>query len=692
MKLWKEYNGHELKIIGKRNKYDNTIFTFDIETTSYFILDGKQHKTIEYLDLSKEEQDKCIFMSTMYIWMFSVDDVVYYGRTWKEFRLFLDRLFYFGTEIKKYVYVHNLSYEFEFLRNEFNFKSVFSRKSRKVMKCELEDYNLEFRCSYFLTNLKLERLPEIYKLPIKKLVGNLNYSLIRHSSTKLTEKELAYCENDCLVVYEYIKLELKKYEVIKKIPLTSTGHVRKELKELIDKNYRYKYKVQKSINTDGHIYNLLSKAFAGGYTHANWIKANEIIKNVTSFDFTSSYPFVMLTEKYPCSIFRKCKLKTYEELDEKFCYIVKLKAKNIKCKYYNNFISQSKCEYIVNGRYDNGRIMKADEIEIILTDVDLKLIFETYEIESYEFEEIYWAYKNYLPSEFLKFVLDKYEKKTQYKNVEGKEIEYAIEKSLFNALYGLSVTNNIRDNVIFDNINWSEVPLTNEEIIKLLEKQKDEGFMSYSWGVFITAYARRNLIENLIKLDDKVLYADTDSLKLEDGFDISVIENYNKKVEEKIKNVCKDLELPIEKFKPKDSKGKEHCLGLFECESKSGCKYTYDEFITQGAKKYAYVDSEDKKIHITVSGVPKNGAKGLKSLKDFKDDFVFEYKYTNKNIIYYNDDQVEFLLTDYHGKKQIVNDKYGCCLLPTTYSLGKSEEYRDLISDISSKHAIFKEG
>ena len=52
----------------------------------------------------------------------------------------------------------------------------------------------------------------------------------------------------------------------------------------------------------------------------------------------------------------------------------------------------------------------------------------------------------------------------------------------------------------------------------------------------------------------------------------------------------------------------------------------------------------------------------------------------------------EFLLTDYHGKKQLVNDKYGCCLLPTTYSLGKSSEYRDLISDFSSKHAEFKEG
>lgn len=49
---------------------------------------------------------------------------------------------------------------------------------------------------------------------------------------------------------------------------------------------------------------------------------------------------------------------------------------------------------------------------------------------------------------------------------------------------GLSVTNNIRDNVVFDNTCWKEVPLTNEEITSLLEKQKDAGFMSYSWRSF----------------------------------------------------------------------------------------------------------------------------------------------------------------------------------------------------------------
>lgn len=262
MKKWIEYEGHEVIKTGKREQYDNTIFTFDIETTSFLSLHNKQIEACNYLNLNQSQKDDSIPMGIMYIWMFSINDVVYYGRTWREFRLFLERLFYFGTDIKKYVFVHNLSWEFQFMRNEFRFKNVFSRKSRKVIKCELEDYNLEFRCSYYMSSVKLERLPDIYNLDVKKLVGNLDYTKIRHNKTELTEQEKEYCKNDCLVVYKYIQMLLEKYKTIKKIPITATGFVRKEFRELVEKNYIYKRKVGKCINIDGHIFNILTSAFA----------------------------------------------------------------------------------------------------------------------------------------------------------------------------------------------------------------------------------------------------------------------------------------------------------------------------------------------------------------------------------------------------------------------------------------------
>lgn len=200
MKNYKEFKYYFGEIEGQRKKIDNTIYSFDIETTSYIKLDNKIMEGIKYQELSKEEKEKVEFCSCMYEWTFSINQDVYYGRKWEELIEFLDRLELYNPE-HKIVFVHNLSFEFQFLKSVFDLKDVMARKSRKVMRCFMEDYNIEFRCSYFMSNCKLSKLPEIYNLPVKKLVGDLDYTKIRTPVTELTEKELEYCEHDCLVVY-----------------------------------------------------------------------------------------------------------------------------------------------------------------------------------------------------------------------------------------------------------------------------------------------------------------------------------------------------------------------------------------------------------------------------------------------------------------------------------------------------------
>lgn len=675
--------------LGKRKTFDNNIYVLDIESTSYLILNGRQLSSLEYSNLNEDEKNYCLKYSTMYMWQFSINDQVYYGRTWEQLKIFMKWLEDDIPE-QKFLFVHNLSFEFQFLKNVFDFENVMARKAHKVMKCDIINMNYTLKCSCIMSNCSLERLADVYKLPVKKLKGQLDYNKIRHSLTKLTEDELKYGENDCLVVYHYILKELQVYGDVKNIPLTSTGHVRRELKEITNKNYHYKRKTSIAINVDPHVYNLLVEAFAGGYTHANWIYADEIIKNVDSYDITSSYPYVMLSELYPMTSFRKCNLTNLDEISKRFAYIIKLRMTNVRSKYFNNFISASKCVKIKGAKYDNGRIIEADELETTITDVDYHILKRAYNFD-YEVIEIYYSVYQYLPIEFIKFILDKYVKKTQYKDDSEHELEYALEKGKFNALYGMSVTNTIRDNVLYDNETkmWSEEELTNEEIVEKLELEKKKSFLSFSWGVWVTAYARRNLINRIIDLDKYVLYCDTDSIKLRPGYDKNVFLNYNKDVESKIKKVCNDLNLDFNMYCPEDIHGKKHLLGVFECETKGNREYTYDEFITQGAKKYAVkIDGE---IKITVAGVPKCGASQLKTLKDFKDNLVFNYEYTGKNLLFYSDDQVPFILTDYNGIKYEVTDKSGCCLVPNTYVLSKSEEYATLLSDNSSKRAKYKE-
>lgn len=267
------------------------------------------------------------------------------GRTWQEFKKFLDKLERYIPE-KKIIFIHNLSFEFQFLKGVFNFTDVLARKSHKVMRCSFEDYNIELRCSYIMSNCALEYLPKLFNLPVEKLVGNLDYTKLRTPATKLTDDELKYCENDCLVIYNYIIEELKTYITVDKIPLTSTGHVRKELKDIVMNDYNYRNKVRRAINTDPHIYNILQDAFAGGYTHANWIYTDEILNNVDSYDFTSSYPYILVTHQFPSYEFKPCKIDKLEKMSKRFAYLLIVKFKNIKSKYYNNFISQSKCRNI----------------------------------------------------------------------------------------------------------------------------------------------------------------------------------------------------------------------------------------------------------------------------------------------------------------------------------------------------------
>lgn len=679
-----KFKTFEAKKEGKRKIFDNNIYTFDIETTSYLILDGKQYNTLDYESFSEKEKARCEKRSCMYIWMFGVNDNVYYGRTWEELKIFLN---YINDNIPytKYLFIHNLSFEFQFLKSNFNFTDVMARKTHKPITAILEDYNFICKCSYMSSNSSLENLPKIFNLMIEKKVGDLDYLKIRHFKTSLTEKELGYCEYDCLVLYEYIKKELETYKTVKNIPTTNTGKVRRELKELTLKDFKYKKYVKSSINTDPHVYNLLIEAFAGGYTHANRVFAGDIIKDVKSFDECSAYPYVMTTFKFPGTEFKKCNIKKLEDISSRFAYLLVVKFTNIRCKYYNTFISMSKCKNLKGAIYDNGRIIKASEIIITLTDIDFKFIMDSHYIDSYEILDSYYSLYKYLPKKLINFILDKYVSKTELKNVEDKKDEYQRIKGMFNSIYGMTVTNNIRDDVIYDNDKkvWEEVELTNEKIIECLNNEKKKSFLSFSYGVWVTAYARDNLLRRVIELDEYVVYCDTDSIKLRTGFDENIFNEYNKSVLDKIKYVSNLLNIDINRFSPKDIKGISHPLGVFEIDG------VYIEFITQGAKKYAYKDDEG--LHITVSGVPKKAKVALKKLEDFKDEYVFKYKDTNKNTLFYTENQAPFELVDYLGNKCVVNDITGVCLVPTTYELGKSLDYANLISDESSKRAIYKE-
>jgi len=671
----------------KRKMYSNDILCFDIETTSLFYIDG-EFKTFDY-SKPKEFYKGIEKRALPYIWQFSFNDKTYYCRDFMMFGILLKAIS--DENIKQYIYIHNLAFEFHWLLNiikKFNWhiENILARGVRKVIQFEVKELNIVFRCSYALTNLSLEKSGLQFNTEHSKLVGNLDYNVARSPLTKLSTKELEYCENDIIVMYEFLQIYREEYGSIKNIPITQTGEVRKDINKHVD--YGYHKKVWQNI-PDSTIYQMLMCAFMGGVTHANMKHSGKVLNNVASFDYSSSYPFRLVTCKFPSTKFFRIDTDEIEYFKEKCCILYHIKIKNFKSKLYNNYIPSSKCIVKKGCRYDNGRIIKGAEIEIYLTDVDLEIIQSSYQIEEIEYIDIYASYKNYLPKVIIELILDYFEKKTKLKGNADFEYLYMKSKQKINSMFGCAVTNPLKQNYDFDiendEHNWKSGELTEEFIDKKIEdmKQSFSVLFTYGVGVWCTAYARQGLWNLVSQIDRDSIYFDTDSDKILNYEKYkNIIDKINKENYNVIKEISETYEIPLEKFSPTDIKGNKHTIGLLEFEG------IYQEFVTLGAKKYCY--RENDKLKMTLSGVRKSAVSQLNNdIRNFKKGFEFDYDINKLNMIY-DENQQPFNFIDIDGNEYYCDDIKWCIIAqPTTYTLGITSEYENLLEFLENGNTYF---
>ena len=658
----------------KNNKgvlYSNTIFCLDLEVSSGYILGEKLVKWTKKQDKLLKEIG--IKKAWVYLWQLGFCNNVYYGRTLEELQDFL-HIINQTYPVMKIFYIHNLSYDFQFLRNILDIKkiSVFARKPRKPMKVVTNEYNIEFRCSYQLTHLALKDCANNYKTPHQKLVGYLDYNKLIYPTTALTRQELEYGKNDILVMLEFLAQFKERYQTVYNIPLTQTGEIRRVVKKMFKNDNKYHNKLIKQTPKTWAELDQLCTIFMGGYTHANALYSNQTIANVTSMDITSSYPTVMVCEKFPCSRFYHIRPTTKIDY-EKYCYIIKFSANNLHSKFYNNYISSSKIITGTRVLEDNGRIVKAENITMMVTDIDYQLILKTYNAE-FEIIDLWYAEKSYLDAKYIEYILTLYQNKTQYKGDKEKESIYAKSKEFINSLYGMTVTKMITDNILLTENGWEIETINKEDMNKLIAKQgkSKKTILNFSWGVWVTSYARRNLFSCVLKMDTDVVYMDTDSIKYIGNYD-EVFEDYNKDILEKLEISCLLNHLDYNKCIPKDIKGVEHPLGVYDHDA------DYDFFRTLGAKKYIYQKNGD--LHITVAGVNKIiGATAFTDINHFVDGFVFDTEHSGKLLMTYIDDMQPFTLPD--G----TNINY-CNVIhssPTTYELGITPTYDEYITYVQT--------
>lgn len=669
---------------GRKKIYCTDIICFDIETTSAWI--DENGDIIPYVPgKSAEYWNSLQPLALPYIFMLSVNDTVYFGREFTDFRKMLSTI---SSDVKVIIWVHNLAFEFQFLCNLFRWKTVFARTPHKVIKCvPCEFPNVEFRCTYTLTRLSLANWGK--QIGVEKLVGDLDYNVLRTPRTPLTETEKGYCERDVLVMYHGLQTYLKEYGTLENIPLTQTGTVRRVVKNLLTSNIRYMYHVKNLVPKDADEYAMLQRVFAGGYTHASRLYAGRVVRGtIQHYDFASAYPFQMLARKYPNTPWVYCKPDNMPTDFEDNAYIFNLVFSQLNCIKYNTYLQASKCADFKKIKLDNGRVLSAEKVIIWCTEQDYMTLRDSYTWDNMEILHCYKSHKDYLPKDFLEYLLQLYHNKTALKGIPESEPLYLQSKQYINSLFGMMVTAILQSDVDFDGIEWEVGKLSERDVNIRLNELRDISpketryFLSYSWGVYVTAYCRRSLWQCILKYDNKVLYADTDSIFMLGAGDFT---EYNNWVYNVVRQSCRDNDLDIQKTAPVDTKGIAHPIGIFDREN--DCT----EFITLGAKRYCYRDAKDNQLHLTISGINKDAVELLNDdISNFVDGFEFDKDapcVKKKLLIYLNE-----MPTVKYPDGYISDYTHGIVLRNNGYKLGITDEYKNLIDYCNVQLNSFPDG
>lgn len=671
----------------KKVQYVNVPFAFDIETTSFYRLD-----------------EKC---NTMYAWVLGINGSTIIGRTWNDAITLFNRISeYYGLSPEKrvVVWVHNLSYEFQFIQHRFEWLKVFALESRQVIQA-ISTIGIEFRCSYVLSGYSLASVGKnLQHHNVQKMVGDLDYNLLRHTQTPLTPQELKYIQNDALVVMAYIDELIEQYGAITKLPLTKTGFVRNYCRNEClyvngshHKKSNYKYndyvkQMQSMKITSVQEYEQLKRAFQGGFTHASALYSGIILDDITSYDFTSSYPSVMISELYPVTSGKLVQVRNKQEFEKyinEFCCIFDVCFENLYAStIVENPISESKCWGHSKIQTNNGRVVSADVLYTTITNVDYLIIKEFYKWDKMKVKNFRIYHKGYLPTNFVKSILKLYYDKTTLKGVEGSETEYIHAKENLNSCFGMGVTDILRPEIIYTSTGeWTE---EQPDVVETLEKYNEsyQRFLFYAWGIFVTAYARYNLFTGIKACGTDFVYADTDSIKIR-NYDKHkrYFELYNENQKQKLLQAMAHHNLDETLVHPKTIKGVEKWLGFWDFDGH------YTKFKTLGAKRYMYV-YDDGHLDLTISGVNKRCAvpylldaygSNDKVLDAFCEGLSIPREFTGKNIHTYIDYEQSGELTDYLGNKCEWAENGSVHMESSEYTLSMSLLYIEYLKGITDK-------
>ena len=592
MKYWNEMDFKaftESRSRRERHHHTPYVAAFDTETST-IEKDGEQ-------------------IAFMYVWQMAVENEAFYGRTWSEFKLCLQKMkneMHLAVDYKLIVYVHNLKYDFGFYKKEVNLDgNDFVARSRRTVLKHIMDDCFEVRDSAVYTEEPLEHMGE--EIGIPKMKG-YDYNRIRHALTPLTPEELEYCEHDVLILTRYFRLEAEKLNCsIYKLALTATQKIKRGINEEFARESRmYQNMIMsrqlKDNDHDNHILDLLKHAFFGAFNYSSQLIRGITQNNVAGIDISACYGAQCLLHPYPVGKFTPIELpESTDDLKNNPRYagkamLITFAAKDVSAKYADiGFLPINIHNYWQRPASDinnvaSKRVLTAAKLEMTLTDVDFRLFLEFYSYSAIKFVSIMASDYGDMPPYMIRSIGKTHRKKLEIQRRNNiikssrpltlaEQLEYTHAKTGVSRIYGILVQDPVRD--IYE---WN--PEIND-IQKNGEQKNKSQFQPvlYQWGVWVVAWARYEILRLLLKLsgtgknfdDLKTLYSDTDSLYFKfTESDIEIVKSYNDMINAKISNVAKKYRISPEAL-----------TGI------GTLKITYyQQFKTTGIKQYCYIQDD----------------------------------------------------------------------------------------------------
>lgn len=549
-------------------------------------------------------------------------------------------------------YIHNLSYDASYMVPYLMGLPDYGNADLGVIEAPnkfltFERGSFQWRCSYRLSGMSLEKWSKEMNIIHKKAVGLYDYDKVLYPDSELDQDSKDYDYLDVLSMQECLEKQLEYHnDDLASVPLTSTGYIRRTLRRSCQnqKFYRDDYFLKSKLNA--RLYKYCLRAYAGGYTHNNrfWsdmvIKVGESyeyipftddwidVKRIRHRDFKSHYPTQMTCYRAPIGrpqlIYKPDMPFPYpiERIFKwmaEFYFIVAVRIdkaylRDVCCSMpFMQFSKMYQCN-CMNKTLDNGRVIYFEgSCMMYLDSLTLKILYEQYHME-FDIQEVWRFRLGRLPDCIIN-VVDKYFKgKSDKKSVVheltdlyGKldprtvnaEFELMQDKKGLNSIYGCTATNPLRDQMSFDDdftFFYKTLYLSEEKIEEGLEAyyKNRNSFLPYTVGCWVTSSARYELYEYIKTIGYKrCLYCDTDSI-----FYISDDET----------------EARVEALNAEKRKNAHYV------ELDNGKREYYDEFTTEpdclafkGLHSKCYGVVTDKGLEITIAGVPARTIIGMEN-------------------------------------------------------------------------------